>query len=696
MLITGGRVTDKEPFWSIVLLLFFLIDIQIGAAMQRFLVEPQDVNIIKDHTVILPCVVEGAIGVVQWTKDEFGLGNDRKLPYFPRYSLVGNESAGEYNLQVMNVELGDDAIYQCQIGATPSMPAVLSNNAKLNVLVAPNNPEIAEGSKIQVTADVPFNLTCRADGGKPAATLAWHDHSGAPARRERDSLKKMNAVQWINITPTREYAGKAFTCLMHHPALTAPRSVQVQMDVLYAPALRMTVVPYSVREYDNVVVHCQATANPNGIEYRWYRNELLIEEEKGRKMKIYNIGRGYHNDKIRCEARNVVGMSTASHVIEMIYGPKFRNPPASVAVDLGHDATLHCEADGNPRPAIIWHRNGSDSEILSSAPTLTIHKASQHTAGRYICVASVPNFADINAEVVVYIKGSPAITSEGIQKFPEGSNARVECRIEGMPVPKQVVWWHGGRPVDLSDDRFTTLSDEHANIYISRLIVSNMRSEDFGAYNCSADNGYGRAEKIIIVEKTLSLPIVIGSIIGGLILIVLVAIAIVLCNRRRHPDDEAESTYGSVEKNRGRSNMVALSDYKPGSLRSNGAGCGARDTWPIDGRDSLYRMSGASGDYAEPAAYIQKPDNRMNNNGFLHIDDYIHDYGSSQNYVRQPSYRLSNNSLPTQPGYVFSAPPAVDYRNYGNYAAVPRGGGYLPPENYVDETLNPNRLSTRV
>lgn len=48
------------------------------------------------------------------------------------------------------------------------------------IVVSPNNPEILEGSKVQVTADEAFNLTCRANGGKPAGELTWHDHSGSP------------------------------------------------------------------------------------------------------------------------------------------------------------------------------------------------------------------------------------------------------------------------------------------------------------------------------------------------------------------------------------------------------------------------------------------------------------------------------------------------------------------------------------
>jgi hypothetical protein len=40
------------------------------------------------------------VGQVQWTKDGLTLGYDRDLPGFDRYSVLGNDAAGTYNLQV--------------------------------------------------------------------------------------------------------------------------------------------------------------------------------------------------------------------------------------------------------------------------------------------------------------------------------------------------------------------------------------------------------------------------------------------------------------------------------------------------------------------------------------------------------------------------------------------------------------------
>lgn len=66
--------------------------------------------------VILPCRVLNKKGILQWTKDDFGLGTRRKLVAFERYSMVGSDEEGDYSLQIYPVTLDDDAKYQCQVG----------------------------------------------------------------------------------------------------------------------------------------------------------------------------------------------------------------------------------------------------------------------------------------------------------------------------------------------------------------------------------------------------------------------------------------------------------------------------------------------------------------------------------------------------------------------------------------------------
>ena len=51
-------------------------------------------------TITISCQVGDRVGSVQWTRDGLTLGYDRDLPGFDRYSVLGTDEAGTYNLEV--------------------------------------------------------------------------------------------------------------------------------------------------------------------------------------------------------------------------------------------------------------------------------------------------------------------------------------------------------------------------------------------------------------------------------------------------------------------------------------------------------------------------------------------------------------------------------------------------------------------
>lgn len=61
---------------------------------QKFAIEPQDQTAIVGSKVTLPCRVVNKFGVLQWTKDDFGLGTHRNLSGFDRYSMIGSDEEG--------------------------------------------------------------------------------------------------------------------------------------------------------------------------------------------------------------------------------------------------------------------------------------------------------------------------------------------------------------------------------------------------------------------------------------------------------------------------------------------------------------------------------------------------------------------------------------------------------------------------
>lgn len=65
-----------------------------GYREQKFAMEPQDQTAVQGSRVTLPCRVIDKTGILQWTKDDFGLGTHRNLSGFDRYSMIGSDEEG--------------------------------------------------------------------------------------------------------------------------------------------------------------------------------------------------------------------------------------------------------------------------------------------------------------------------------------------------------------------------------------------------------------------------------------------------------------------------------------------------------------------------------------------------------------------------------------------------------------------------
>lgn len=101
--------------WMIFLLMaIFVQNCRCDSANQAFTLEPEDHSAVIGSKVLLPCRVEHKQGVLQWTKDDFGLGTHRNLSLsgFERYTMIGTDDDGDYTLQIDPVTLEDDAKYQ--------------------------------------------------------------------------------------------------------------------------------------------------------------------------------------------------------------------------------------------------------------------------------------------------------------------------------------------------------------------------------------------------------------------------------------------------------------------------------------------------------------------------------------------------------------------------------------------------------
>ena len=91
---------------------------------------------------------------------------------------------GDYSLKISSVTLEDDAVFQCQIGASENVPGIRSQSATLTVQVPPEPPVIVHSGFVNApnwatsnqqilstTAGSKLELICEAYGARPAAEV---------------------------------------------------------------------------------------------------------------------------------------------------------------------------------------------------------------------------------------------------------------------------------------------------------------------------------------------------------------------------------------------------------------------------------------------------------------------------------------------------------------------------------------------
>lgn len=115
------------------------------------------------------------------------------------------------------------------------------------------------------------------------------------------------------------------------------------------------------------------------------------------------------------------------------------------------------------------------------------------TAGTYLCRASVPGFADIQAVATVHLKGPPTITSVRRQFGIVGDTARIECVAFSVPRARHVSWTFEGREIQPGglDADYTVMEEALPDGVRSTLIVRESAARHFGRYNCTVVNDHG-------------------------------------------------------------------------------------------------------------------------------------------------------------------------------------------------------------
>ncbi|XP_046635750.1 irregular chiasm C-roughest protein-like isoform X2 [Daphnia pulicaria] len=649
-----NRRRDSHLFrWSLVVLAFVC---SVGGSngqangqslrqVQRFEREPEDQTAVVGETVVMACRVLNKGGVLQWTKDDFGLGSDRNLSGFERYSMIGTEDEGTFSLQIRPVTLEDDGRFQCQVspGPEPASMAIRSRYATLAVTIPPEPPQIVQGSHLITTEDREVELECQSRSGKPAAEIIWLDGDGNLITNNVEVFKEVladgkrtNVKSVLKLSPKMHYHNKNITCQAQNAAERSPRSVSLLMEVKYAPKVTVTVEQGRIAELESVRLSCHADANPPNVVYKWYINDEIAYGDYTTELTIASASRKLNGAIVKCEVTNAVGKGEDNQTLSVHYSPEIRSRPSNVEADIGSNVTLRCDVNGNPEPEISWTYEGS-RRVLSTGPAYTFWM-NHDMAGKYTCTARVPGFAEVSADAHVFLKGPPTVRSKRIQFGHEGDTVRIECVAFAVPRPSKITWTHRGYEIDAGDPYVTFDNDPLPDGVRSTLIIREANDKYFGSYNCSVANDYGMDAAEIILRKesgNLQLLFISAGVVGGIVVLIACVMIIVVCQRRSNKKveegDKGDRTSKQSDQTSNNDSDLKV-DIRTASSLSNPP---ESEQWDdsseritpravISNGDAMYRY--APGDYTDAQCFPPPKAEGHNNNGYVPYVDYGRDY----------------------------------------------------------------------
>ncbi|KAM7446448.1 putative aminophospholipid-translocase [Porites harrisoni] len=168
--------------------------------------------------------------------------------------------------------------------------------------------------------------------------------------------------------------------------------------------------------------------------------------------------------------------------------PYFEASPKDTVAVVGSKVVLECLANGSPKPRVTWLRDGvqvgSQGYSIFGESNLMILSVSVENAGTYTCRASALNREEETTAKLEVHYGPVFTKKPNAVNAYENTNARFECRADGIPKPN-ITWTKNGE--ELVNKAFISITDGY-------LTVNDLVPSDKGVYQCFAKNNLGKIQ----------------------------------------------------------------------------------------------------------------------------------------------------------------------------------------------------------
>uniref|UniRef100_A0A8C9YGN9 Heparan sulfate proteoglycan 2 n=1 Tax=Sander lucioperca TaxID=283035 RepID=A0A8C9YGN9_SANLU len=447
-------------------------------------------------------------------------------------------------LLIPNIQMSDSGTYMCvgsnSIGSNSApikVSVIKADHISSVVSIQPSIADVQEGQSLELNCFAP---------GNPPPQVTWTKAGGQLSSNHRVITQRCkNGKSEKEVTPflvccvqvlgsqlriqsaTPEDSGEYICRVQGNPGSSGSHVYQASVSVsvtssssrklvnaigliqvvcLQSPIIAIEPHSAAVRVGESASFRCRVYSGqqPVRLEWKLASNQPLPDNVKvgndGSVVTITNA-RPMNHGAYRCVASNpfelyqyFVSVPPESPVATV-------TPVGPMHVRVGEPINLECQASGEPRPSVSWHRLDSNRKTMLSSPVpmesnavMQILVARPEDSGTYVCTAR-NNEGTTETKVEVIVEGGSQVPTvprasvpEPLMIVVEGQTATLRCEAHGVPSPT-ITWTKLRSP----------LPWRHKMVNNS-LVLPTVGRQDSGEYICTATNNMGTTEVTIMLD----------------------------------------------------------------------------------------------------------------------------------------------------------------------------------------------------